>query len=154
MLHTVQGAVAQVARDALSEGTVAGMQPPRGEAKTWGLRRLFHRHRFARRTDDRARRLSESCGARLARRSFDAVESSRMSENFTQRLSDKIRRSIVERGLLTRTPVADPPLPSNEPLRSQAIAARSALRNAGIFVCFLGADAPARTRPPVDNGAA
>ncbi len=77
-----------------------------------------------------------------------------MSENFSRRLSDKFRRSVVERGLLSRTPFADPPLPSNEPLRSQAIVARSALRNVGIFVCFLGADEPARIRPPFDNGAA
>jgi len=72
-----------------------------------------------------------------------------MSESFSHRLSDKF-----ERGLLTRTPVADPPLPTNEPLRSQAIAARSALRNVGIFVCFLGADAPVRIRPSLDDGAA
>jgi hypothetical protein len=55
---------------------------------------------------------------------------------------------------LDRNPIIDPPLPSAELLRSQAIAARSALRRHGIFVCFLGANAPARIRPPVDDGAA
>ncbi len=55
--------------------------------------------------------------------------------------------------VFSRTPAPDPPLPAKEPWRSRAIIGRSAAKR-GINVCFLGADAPTRIRPPVDDGAA
>ncbi len=62
-------------------------------------------------------------------------------------------RAMLEEAF-NRIPSADPPLPTEEPWRSRAIIVRSALKNHGINICFLGADAPARIRPPVFNDGA
>lgn len=98
---------------------------------------------------------SPSRGARVLRVGRSTLyRHHRMSENFSRRLSDNIRR--FDRGARLVDSNAD--CRSAAPIQ-RAVAFPRDRRSLSfeehcIFVCFLGADAPARIRPPVDNGAA